>query len=103
MGRRIAALKDEDGPPVLQTSVDVARMMKPLMEFLPQEQLRVLSLNSRNQLLATSTVFMGTVNSVSVRPVEVFRQAVQVNAPSVVMVHNHPSGDPGPKRGMTLR
>ncbi len=96
LGRRIATLSDDDGPPVLQTSVDVARMMKPIMEFLPQEQLRVLSLNSRNQLLASSTVFMGTVNSVSVRPVEVFRQAVQVNAPSVVMVHNHPSGDPDP-------
>ena len=96
LGRRVAASNDEQGPPTLQTSVDVARMMKPLMEFLPQEQLRVLSLNSRNQLLATSTVFVGTVNSVSVRPVEVFRQAVQVNAPSVVMVHNHPSGDPDP-------
>ena len=96
LGRRIEALTDEEGPPVLQTSMDVARMMKPLMEFLPQEQLRVLSLNSRNQLLATSTVFVGTVNSVSVRAVEVFRQAVQVNAPSVVMVHNHPSGDPDP-------
>ena len=96
LGRRVAASNDEQGPPTLQTSVDVARMMKPLMEFLPQEELRVLSLNSRNQLLATSTVFKGTVNSVSVRPVEVFRQAVQVNAPSVVMVHNHPSGDPDP-------
>ena len=71
-------------------------MMKPLMEFLPQEELRVLSLNSRNQILASSTVFRGTVNSVTVRPVEVFRQAVQVNAPSIVMVHNHPSGDPTP-------
>ena len=96
LGRRIATSKDEEGPPTLQTSVDVARMMKPLMEFLPQEQLRVLSLNSRNQLLASSTVFVGTVNSVNVRPVEIFRQAVQVNAPSVVMVHNHPSGDPNP-------
>ena len=36
LGRRIATSKDEEGPPTLQTSVDVARMMKPLMEFLPQ-------------------------------------------------------------------
>ena len=96
LGRRIAALNDDDGPPVLHTSVDVARMMKPLMEFLPQEQLRVLCLNSRNQVMTMSTVFVGTVNGVNVRAVEVFRQAVQVNAPSVVMVHNHPSGDPTP-------
>ena len=96
LGKRIAASNHQQGPPILQTSVDVARMMKPLMEFLLHEELRVLSLNSRNQLLAMSTVFRGTVNSVSVRSVEVFRQAVQVNAPSVVMVHNHPSGDPDP-------
>ena len=43
----------------------------------------MLSLNSRNQLLAASTVFAGTVNSVNVRPVEIFRQAVQVNPPPV--------------------
>ena len=96
LGRRVATLNDEEGPPTLHTSADVARMMKPLMEFLTQEELRVLSLNSRNQLLATSTVFVGTISNVSVRPVEVFRQAVQVNAPTVVMAHNHPSGDPNP-------
>ena len=96
LGRRVASSTEQDGPPTLQTSADVARMMKPQMEFLDQEELRVLSLNSRTQLVAASRVFMGTVSNVSVRPVEVFRQAVQVNAPSVVMVHNHPSGDPNP-------
>ena len=96
LGKRIAASTGGDAKPVIAASHDAARLVKPELEFEPQEQLRVLCLNARNQVIASRTVFIGSVDSVNVRPVEVFRQAVQTNAVGVVMAHNHPSGDPSP-------
>ena len=61
-----------------------------------QEHLRVLLLNTRNVVVNEVTVYVGNVNSSVVRPAEVFRPAVIANAPSVIVVHNHPSGDPTP-------
>ena len=56
----------------------------------------MLLLNTKNQVLRTEEVYVGNVNSSIVRPAEVFRPAVRDNAPSIIIVHNHPSGDPTP-------
>ena len=96
LGKRIAASPGEEAKPVIATSYDAARIVKPEMEFEPQEQLRVLCLNVRNQVISSRVVFVGSVDAVNVRPVEVFREAVQMNAVGIVMAHNHPSGDPSP-------
>ena len=46
--------------------------------------------------MATPTVFVGSVNATTVRVAEVFREAVRQNCPAIIVVHNHPSGDPTP-------
>ena len=56
----------------------------------------MLVLNTKNQVLSTVTVSSGTVNQSQVRAAEVFRPAVRMNATSIIVVHNHPSGDPTP-------
>jgi DNA repair protein RadC len=66
------------------------------MAVLDQEELRVLMLSTRNQLMGISDVYKGNVNSAVVRASEVYRDAVRRNAPCIIVVHNHPSGDPTP-------
>ena len=66
------------------------------MSGLEQEHLRVLLLNTKNEVLSIQEIYVGNVNSSVVRPAEVIRPAVRDNAPSVIVVHNHPSGDPAP-------
>jgi len=63
---------------------------------LVQEQLRILLLDSKNRMLGCAVIYQGTVHSISIRAAEVLRPAVLANAPALIVVHNHPSGDPSP-------
>ena len=74
----------------------MAALLAPEMELLTQEQLRVVLLDTRNRVLDVVFVYQGNVNSTIVRMAEVFREAIVVCAPNIVLVHNHPSGDPSP-------
>jgi DNA repair protein RadC len=62
----------------------------------PREQFRVLFLDKKNQLLADEIMNHGTVDHAPVYPREVMRRALELSASSVILVHNHPSGDPTP-------
>ena len=95
LGRRFISLAPQDRA-VINSPQDVANLLQAEMAALEQEHLRVLLLNTRNQVLRTEEVYVGNVNSSIVRPAEVFRPAVRDNAPSIIIVHNHPSGDPTP-------
>jgi len=75
---------------------DVYELVRPEMEHLLQEQVRVVLLDTRCRVLDVVLVYQGNVSSVNFRAAEVLREAVITNAPSVVLVHNHPSGDPEP-------
>jgi DNA repair protein RadC len=75
---------------------DVASLLLSEMSVLDQEHLRILLLNTRNEVLGIQEIYVGNVNSSVVRAAEVFRPAVQANTPSIIVVHNHPSGDPAP-------
>lgn len=75
---------------------DVYELVRPEMEHLVQEQARVILLDTRCQVLDVVLVYQGNVNSTSFRAAELLRDAVIRNAPSLVLVHNHPSGDPEP-------
>lgn len=75
---------------------DVFDLLAPEMEALPQEQMRVVLLDSRNRVLDVVMVYQGNVNTAVVRTAELFRDAIVANAPAVILVHNHPSGDPDP-------
>ncbi len=95
LGRRYHTLTPEDRPYV-RTPGDIQALLGAEMELLEQEHLRVVLVNTRNQVMAVSEVYKGNVGSALVRPAEVFRDAVRQNAPSIIVVHNHPSGDPSP-------
>jgi DNA repair protein RadC len=74
---------------------DVARICSDMKE-LAQETFHILMLNSKNGLVNRVLATVGIVDSALVHPREVFRQAVVENASAIVLVHNHPSGDPTP-------
>ena len=97
MGRRLAAFQPEDRVTV-RSPEDVANLVRGEMAFLEQEHLRVVLLNSRNQVMGVQEVYIGSVNSAQVRTAEVLRPAVRENCPALVVVHNHPSGDPAPSQ-----
>ena len=75
---------------------DVDNILRPLMERLNQEQLRVLVLDTRKGTLENFMVYQVTVNNSSIRPAEILRPAVLANVPNIIVAHNHPSGDPQP-------
>ena len=97
LGQRIATLQPELRPSISEPE-DVVRLLGAEMGLLEQEELRVLLLNTKNQVQAVTTVYRGNVNATQVRVAELFRDAVRRNCPAVVAVHNHPSGDPTPSR-----
>jgi len=97
LGRRLAGLHPEARPQV-RSPGDLANLLLPEMMFLEQEHLRVVLLNTKNQVLAAPEVYVGSLNTAVVRVAEVFREAIRQNAAALIVVHNHPSGDPTPSR-----
>ena len=82
--------------PAINCPDDVRRLLGPEMAPLAQEQLRVLLLNTRNEVVGQRVIYQGNVNSSMVRPAEVLRPAVVESVPNIIVCHNHPSGDPTP-------
>ena len=82
--------------PTIGCPEDVRRLLGPEMAPLAQEQLRVLLLNTKNDVVGQRVIYQGNVNSSMVRPAEVLRPAVTEAVPNIIVCHNHPSGDPTP-------
>ncbi len=95
LGRRLLATQPEERP-VVRSPQDIANLLLADMALLEQEHLRVVLLNTKNQVLAAPEVYKGTVNATQVRVADLFRDAVREGCPSLIVVHNHPSGDPTP-------
>ena len=95
LAARLNALQPEEKALVRSPS-DVEVLLGGDMRLLDQEHLKVILLNTRNQVMAVSGVYVGNVSSSLVRMAELFREAIRQNAPSIILVHNHPSGDPSP-------
>jgi DNA repair protein RadC len=95
LGRRLSS-SQPDARAMVRSPADVANLLSAEMGLLEQEHLRVVLLNTRNEVLGIPEVYKGSVNTSLVRVGEVFREAVRRNCPAVVVVHNHPSGDPTP-------
>jgi DNA repair protein RadC len=96
LGRRLTTEQPDAARLIVRSPLDVAMLWMSEMALLEQEELRVLLLNTRNEIVKRATVYRGSVNSAQVRPAEVLREAVRANLPALVIVHNHPSGDPSP-------
>jgi DNA repair protein RadC len=95
LGLRVARLPLSD-PWLVRTPSDVAEPLIDAMGSLEREELRVLLLDTKNVVTAERTVYRGNLAGSSVRVGEVFRDAVRACAASVIVAHNHPSGDPSP-------
>ena len=95
LGRRLLA----DWPTgrwTIRSPRDVAGRLVLQMGRLEREELRVVLLNTKNVVLRVATVYQGNVASSLVRVGELYRDAVRLNASALILVHNHPSGDPTP-------
>lgn len=95
LGRRFAD-GDAATRPIVESAKDVARLLAAEMENLKQEHMRVVLLDARRRVIGVETVYIGSLNQTIVRAAEVFREAVLNNCASLILVHNHPSGDPTP-------
>jgi DNA repair protein RadC len=95
LGRRLVLESPEERPAV-HNPADAADMVQYEMGALEQEELRVMLLDTRNRVQHIETVYRGSVNSSQVRIAEIFKAAIRRNATNVIVIHNHPSGDPTP-------
>jgi DNA repair protein RadC len=95
LGRRMTLLSPEDRP-AIHSPADAAALVQYEMSAFEQEHLRVLLLDTRNRVLHIEDLYRGSLNSSQVRVGELFKSAVRRNAAAVIIVHNHPSGDPSP-------
>jgi DNA repair protein RadC len=95
LGRRLLA-DWPSGRWTIRSPRDVADRLVLQMGRLEREELRVVLLNTKNVVLRVATVYQGNVASSLVRVGELYRDAVRLNASGLILVHNHPSGDPTP-------
>jgi DNA repair protein RadC len=95
LARRLSLEQPEDRY-IISSPEDAARLVGPEMAALDQEQLRVILLNTKNMVQRVATVYQGSVNAAQLRVGEVFKEAIRQNCPALIVVHNHPSGDPTP-------
>ena len=95
LGRRLR-LDGGDDRPQVTTPEHIAALLHDEMQPLQQEEMRLVILDTKNRVLATPTLYRGTISSAPGRLAEVYRDAIRRNAAHMAMAHNHPSGDPTP-------
>jgi DNA repair protein RadC len=95
LGRRLLATSREERAQI-RSPADAANLVMSEMGFLEQEELRIMLLDTKNHVLETPTLYRGSLNTSLIRVGELFRAAVRANSASLIVVHNHPSGDPTP-------
>ncbi len=95
LGRRMAAESRDEALPI-RSPRDVVAAFSPRLEDLPVEEFHVAVLDAQHRLERDVTVTRGILNSSLVHPREVFREAIAERAAAIILVHNHPSGDPSP-------
>lgn len=95
LGRRMTLESPEERPSV-NSPADAAALVQYEMSALEQEELRVILLNTRNRVQKVETIYRGSLNTSQVRVGEIFKAAIRLNAAAIIVVHNHPSGDPTP-------
>lgn len=98
LGRRIARQRVKQKAPDFSSPEAIAEYVMEDMRFLPQESFCAVYLSTKNQLIAHQTLSVGTLDASLAKARDVFRWALRYNAASVVLLHNHPSGDPEPSR-----
>ncbi|WP_100011954.1 RadC family protein [Lentibacillus sediminis] len=97
LGKRMHQYRPDDSY-VIRSPEDGADYIMEEMRSLNQEHFVALFLNTKNQIIHRQTIFIGSLNASIVHPREVFREAVKRSAASIIVAHNHPSGDPSPSQ-----
>lgn len=85
-------------PRKVSSPTDAIGLCREFLDDLPIEHMIAISLNTKNEFNNISTISMGTLNSSLAHPREIFKMAIKTNANSIILAHNHPSGDPEPSR-----
>ncbi|MCK4235819.1 MAG: DNA repair protein RadC [Candidatus Krumholzibacteria bacterium] len=98
LGRRCIISRRERSIRKVRSPDDVAGLIAPEMKELDREHFKAILLDTKNGILKIVTVAVGSLNAALVHPREVFKAAVIASAAGVILVHNHPTGNPEPSR-----
>ncbi|MCI8949463.1 MAG: DNA repair protein RadC [Lachnospiraceae bacterium] len=102
LSRRIWRQAAKAKQPILKDPPEIANYCMEDMRHLEQEQVRVLFFDTKQHLLQDTVLSKGTVNASAISPREIFIEALRCGAVALILVHNHPSGDPTPSRNDEL-
>jgi len=89
-------LRPSSDPPKIMSPDDAFTLIAPRLSVKDREVFVVICLDTRNGVKAVEELYVGTINSSHIRVAEVFKKAITINSPSIIIAHNHPSGDPTP-------
>ena len=95
LGRRVTTLAPVERP-IIRTPDDVAALLMPRFRYETKESFIAILLSTKNHVLKTPVISVGSLNASIVHPRELFREAINASAAAVILAHNHPSGDPAP-------
>ncbi len=95
MGKRLS-MEQPDKKYQIRSADDAASLVRMELMYLDHEEMHILILDTKNQVVENVKRYKGTINSSVLRASEVFRPAIVRNCPNVIVCHNHPSGDPTP-------
>ena len=93
LANRVDGYSETVSRPLLRTPEDVAALVKGRLKEKKKEYFLAVLLDTRNQLIKTAEISIGSLDSSIVHPREVFKEAISASAAAVIFVHNHPSGD----------
>jgi len=97
LGRRISRQNETSGR-VIREPGDAAGIFLEEMKYYDKEYFKAAYLNTKNHIVKTETISIGSLNASIVHPREILKPAIRASAASIVLVHNHPTGDPTPSR-----
>jgi len=97
LGKRVAMFSGNTKP-IIRQPTDVFDYFRDQMSLLTKEIFRVVALDTKNRIVKEQVISEGTLNASIVHPRDVFRVAIVHSAASVILLHNHPSGDPTPSQ-----
>lgn len=95
IANRLVLSRSEDRQ-IIHNPEDAANLLMTEMRWLQKEYFRVLLLNTKHHVLAMPTISVGSLDASIVHPRELFKEAIRHSAAAMILVHNHPSGDPAP-------
>ncbi|HEX2947753.1 MAG TPA: DNA repair protein RadC [Clostridia bacterium] len=98
LSKRVSASLINNNRVTIKSPVEVSSLLMEEMRHLKKEVFKIILLNTKNHIIKYLNVSVGSLNSSIVHPREVFSEAVKAGCSGVLLVHNHPSGDPEPSR-----